>query len=267
MSDSVTGTPYFFGIEDEVLLQRASELRGPYATAEPFPHAVVDDLLPPAAAGAILGAFPTESAFGHLQGEPIASERHQPGKHGLRHARHLASMPEGLADHLARFQGSLFVRFLELLTGIRGLVPDPHLKGAGVHLVRNGGHVDVHLDFNVDPDTGLHRRVNVLLYLNEDWHPGFGGQLELWRSPEEGPVQSIEPRFNRCVIFTAGAGAWHGHPRPLQLPPGRARRSLAFYYYTAAPPDGFPGEHGTLWRGARRQSSPLERLRGWLGGH
>jgi hypothetical protein len=50
----------------------------------------------------------------------------------------------------------------------------------------------------------------------------------------ERQVKSIEPIFNRCVIFNTDADSFHGHPTPLNSPKDVTRKSLALYYYTAS---------------------------------
>jgi hypothetical protein len=67
--------------------------------------------------------------------------------------------------------------------------------------------------------------------LNREWHPAYGGALELWRTPVDGPVRAIAPAFNRAVIFRAGPASLHGVPTPLTCPPERSRKSLAVYYF------------------------------------
>ena len=38
-------------------------------------------------------------------------------------------------------------RFLEALTGIAALIPDPQFRGSGLHFVGPGGRLAVHADF------------------------------------------------------------------------------------------------------------------------
>ena len=40
---------------------------------------------------------------------------------------------------IAQLNAGPFVSFLEELTGIGGLVPDPHLRGGGLHEIRQVG--------------------------------------------------------------------------------------------------------------------------------
>ena len=105
--------------------------------------------------------------------------------------------------------------------GFRSLAPDVDIER-------------VHADFRVHDRLHLHRRMNVIVYLNEDWRDEYGGCLELWDRDMKAKRTSVLPIFNRCVIFNTDADSYHGHPDPLTCPPEVFRRSLALYYYTAS---------------------------------
>jgi hypothetical protein len=101
-----------------------------------------------------------------------------------------------------------------------------------VHWIENGGFLEVHADFNHLKKYNLERRLNLLLYLNENWRDEYNGQLELWDRKTMTMAKAVAPIFNRCVVFSTTKESLHGHPAPLATPPGVARRSLALYYYT-----------------------------------
>jgi hypothetical protein len=126
------------------------------------------------------------------------------------------------------------------------VVPDPHFRGAGLHQILPGGHFKVHADFDMHPRLDLRHRLNVFLYLNEDWDASWGGSLELWDRQMARMVTAILPVSNRLVVFTTTDDSYHGHPDPLACPEGRTRRSMACYYYTATQ-DNRVG-HSTLFR-------------------
>ena len=67
------------------------------------------------------------------------------------------------------------IQFLETLTGIDGVIPDPYFVGGGLHQIKPGGHLEVHADFNRHTKLKLDRRINLLLYLNKDWKDEYGG--------------------------------------------------------------------------------------------
>ena len=126
-----------------------------------------------------------------------------------------------------------FLSFLEKLTGIDGLIPDPYLEGAGLHKIPRGGKLGVHVDFNGHNKMNVYRRLNVLIYLNKDWKEEYGGYFELWDEQQGSCQKKLLPLFNRMAIFSTTSTSFHGHPEPLACPEDRNRISLALYYYTA----------------------------------
>ena len=98
---------------------------------------------------------------------------------------------------MSQLNAAPFMAFLEKLTGIAGLIPDPHLRGGGLHEIRRGGALGVHADFNFYKRLNLFRRLNLLIYLNENWAEEWGGHLELWDRTGKRCVQRIAPIFNR----------------------------------------------------------------------
>lgn len=118
---------------------------------------------------------------------------------------------------------------VESIMGIDGLIADPSMFGAGLHDIDKGGFLKMHTDFNAHPN-GWRRAVNVLVYLNEIWLPEWNGQLILSRDGRSRDA-SIDPVGGRVVMFETTQNTWHGHPDPLDPPPGVTRRSLALYFY------------------------------------
>lgn len=130
-----------------------------------------------------------------------------------------------------------FTKFLENMTGIHGLIPDPEYRGSGIHQTLPGGYLGIHADFNLyEKYDNIHRRVNLLLFLNDDWKPEYGGALELWHRDLKSCGAKYLPIMNRLAVFSSTDFSYHGHPHPLTAPPGRSRRSLALYYYTKTRP-------------------------------
>jgi hypothetical protein len=143
------------------------------------------------------------------------------------------------------------------MSGIADLVADPLLEGGGIHETNQGGHLDVHVDFNVNESTGLYRRLNILVYFNVGWKEEYGGVLDLWDEDVEHCLARITPTFNRAAGFATSATSWHG-VTPVWCPPGWMRRSFAAYYYTKEPPPGWDGvKRSTVFR-----ARPDERWKG-----
>src|SRR6202042_3254254 len=110
------------------------------------------------------------------------------------------------------------------------------------------GRLDVHVDFNYIADRRLHRRLNILIYLNKDWRPEWGGEIELWDPEVKVRHASLSPAFNRCVVFATSDVSYHG-VTAVRCPEGRVRKSFAAYYYTREAPPHWTGEgHSTLFK-------------------
>ncbi len=147
-----------------------------------------------------------------------------------------------------------FLKFISAITSIPKLLYDPDYVGGGTHENRNGQDLDPHIDFNYHPGTRLHRRLNLILFLNSEWEQEWGGALELHRDPSLHPSQdeiaAIVPAFNRCVIFETTEHSWHGFRR-IALPPEKehiSRRSIAVYFYTRErPATETEASHGTIY--------------------
>jgi Rps23 Pro-64 3,4-dihydroxylase Tpa1-like proline 4-hydroxylase len=196
-----------------------------YRNAEPFPYVVIDDFLDPDVLRTVATNFPssTNKQYFDRQQERLKYQ-YQPHQ-----------VSSGLVRNLfAELNSQAFLGFLEEMTGVAGLIPDPHFEGGGLHETKRGGHLGVHADFNIHDQLRLERRLNLLIYLNEDWEEDFGGQLELWNKDMSQCAVRVDPIFGRAVIFSTDLDSFHGHPDPLNCPPDRSRRSIATYYYSAA---------------------------------
>ena len=130
-----------------------------------------------------------------------------------------------------------FINKLTEITGISPLYPDVGLHGGGWHMHGESGKLAIHLDYSIHPKLNLQRKLNLILYLEEDYDPAWGGSLQLWSHDEEKQkplkkVTEVAPRFNRAVLFDTTQHSWHGFPEPIHPPEGKMRKSLAVYYLT-----------------------------------
>ncbi len=215
-----------FYLDEETAFQIGQARMDAYAFAEPFAHAVIDDFLPPEMTEALLAHFPAE---------PKTHDKVYEKGYGGTHKRQISpyDCDAYLRSAFAFFNSAQFIRFIEGITNIQGLIPDPYFSGGGLHETSSGGLLGIHADFQVNEGLQLFRRVNVLIYLNKDWQGAYGGKLELWDKAMTQKVVDVAPIFNRCVIFNTDADSFHGHPDPLTTPENITRKSIALYYYKA----------------------------------
>lgn len=204
---------------------RLTELSSLYRAAVPFPHAVFDDFLDPAPLKEALAAFPDAADpkwrhYVHYNSKKLAQTKRE-------------LIPPAALRVIDELNSPRFLSFLSRLTGIEGLEPDPSLEGGGLHQIVRGGFLNIHADFTSHPHRkDWARRVNVLVYLNEDWKEEYGGHLQLWDQQAKSCVGKVLPVFNRCLVFSTDPTSFHGHPEPLTCPEGRSRKSIALYYFT-----------------------------------
>jgi hypothetical protein len=248
----------------EALMDFAVKKAPGYRAAQPFPHISIDDFVTDAIEQKLQAGFPPADPDLQARDNTDYVDREnkrlpaQLNKLGIRNEQ---AFHPFVRHVLWELQSQPFMMFLERLTGIQNLLPDPRLLGGGTHQTLPGGLLRVHADFNKHRFYDLDRRINLLLYLNEDWQEEYGGHLELWDKDLTACQKRILPIAKRCVIFSTGSDTWHGHPHPLTCPPGRARRSIALYYYTNGRPEAeTKPKHKTLWPLLPGETMPEENL-------
>lgn len=202
-----------------------------YATAKPFNHIVIDDFLNHDVAQYLSINFPDMQDMPVIFREPMSFKGQ------------LSNIDERWPNFSPIFEGlqsNDFRALLSQITNIPLLIEDPILAGGGLHQSPNSGFLDIHVDANFHPiDKSMHRRVNLIIYVNNNWKSSWGGNLEIWSDINLKPnnlIHSIEPKFNRAVIFSTSQISWHG-VTPICCPVGESRKSLALYYYTTTRPD------------------------------
>lgn len=250
----VTRHTRFAVISDVIQPLNRDELRRHFVTADPFPFVVIDNFLDPAFAREVAASYPSfEGARERGLSFDYVNERNKVQ----------ITESEKYPDPVKRLHTAIssqeFRDELSFVTGIPRLLDDPQMVGGGMHVTGPQGRLDVHVDFNVLEDRHWHRRLNILIYLNPEWDPKWGGNIELWDRQVKDCKHSMPPALNRCVIFETSDRSFHG-VSAVQCPPGMVRKSFAAYYYTREAPAGWDGkEHSTVFR-----ARPDERLRGYV---
>jgi hypothetical protein len=227
------------------------ELRTRYQGAKPFPHLVLDNLFSEDVLEAVIAESPALNRKNWLFMEAD----------GLQQVLRMHSAVDlgPTSYQLAAFVHSPgFLYLLSELTGIWQLLPDPYLQGAGHAAMRRDMFMEVHSDRNVAYETGLTRRLAMIIFLNKDWRTEYAGELELWSHDGNSREVSIAPLFNRTVLFEVADPNYHGVPSAIKCPAERARRSFIVYYHTVGGKDGKnPSPHTSVFapRAYRKKES------------
>jgi Rps23 Pro-64 3,4-dihydroxylase Tpa1-like proline 4-hydroxylase len=215
------------------------QLHRDFKSASPFPHLVMDRFLT-LPAEVVSEAFP-DPTWQHWKRFQDAYQ------HQKRACSDIERLPALFQDMVHELSSPTFLAFLEGVTGIRGLIPDPYLTGGGLHSSGPGGILAPHADFHSYGKMALYRRINVLVYLNPEWREEYGGCLELFRKGDSEPTASIVPVYGRMVMFITDDQSIHGFTKPV-VGEDRWRNSLALYYYTSEDTADFAGDGVTYWQ-------------------
>lgn len=214
-----------------------------FKEAQPCQHVVIENFLNPDVADQLFENFPPfetlnvkRKSINEDKAEDYHFERWHPIFSQVRDA----------------VQSEEFCAWLSEMTGIEGLRSTDDSLGSGLHQGKNGSFVDVHVDVNMNPEKGLWRRINLLIYLNKYWKPEYGGDLELWDVEMKTCVKKIPPFHNVAVIFYTDDNSPHGYSR-IQVPEHESRKSFYTYYYT-------PISEGFTYRDSKFLPRPDESL-------
>jgi Rps23 Pro-64 3,4-dihydroxylase Tpa1-like proline 4-hydroxylase len=228
-------------------LDLSKQLSNQYQEAHPFPHIVIDKFLPETILDSVLDEFNKNENWWYDKVK--WTEPYQVNKfywpHDIETANNMPNDLPTISALVNYLNSPIMLKYLEELTGIDNLIGDELLMGGGLHKITSGGKLAIHKDYNVHPVKKMYRRLNLLIYLNKNWKEEWGGNLELWDKDHTKLEVSVEPLFNRAVIFTISEDSLHGHPVPLNTPENVSRNSIALYYFTEVNPSD--NEHSVVF--------------------
>ena len=215
----------------------------------PFPHFIWDNFMEDKIANKARDMFPAEDS----EMWTWKSNDENSIKYMCQNIDKIKTLPT-LYEIIEYLNSENFCKMLSIIFGIPNLVSDMQVGGGGLHMIGNGGFLKIHSDFNVaDTMPDYNRRLNLIYYLSDDWKDEYNGQLELWNTDLTKCQVKLSPIFNRMMCFvTQPEGdtiSWHGHPKPLEVPDGVYRKSIALYYYTKEEPNNiFAEKHKTIYK-------------------
>ena len=215
------------------VLEDALDIQHRFQEAKPFRHVAIDGFLDEEACEGLLRDFPP------FDKRKAINEVGEVGRKAV--VETVADVSPFYARFYRYINSRPFLEAMSELTGIPDLIADETLFGGGTHENLEGQWLDTHVDFNIDERRMLHRRVNLLIYLNKEWEESWGGAIELhsdpW-NPRDDRIEKFLPLFNRAVLFETNEYSWHGFER-IHLPADRkhlSRKSFSIYLYTKTRP-------------------------------
>ena len=207
-------------IDFDYLIQHKENLRLQYLTAQPFPHLVLDGICDEAKLSAMYAGVP--ELENKSRDYVFANNKFEKSNY-----KELGSYFKELNDDLQSNKMNDFLSFIACET----IFVDPKNHGGGLHQGKKNSFLDMHADFNYHPiNTLWFRNMNLLLYLNKDWKPEYGGQLKL-EDARTGKKTILDVPFNRLVLQQTRGWTLHGYDQT-HFPAGIYRTSVATYAYT-----------------------------------
>ena len=205
----------------------AFENKETYSLNNPFPHIVFDNFLPTEIAHALAKDYP------NVENKNNGWKYHKNENTDRYFVEDTRAFGKNLRLFASAVNSRSFLLFLETLTGISSLIPDPYFMGGGAMATGPGGFLKVHVDFNWHQRLQSWRRCNALFYLNPDWKDDWGGELELWSTDGKTKSAEIKPLFNRVVVFTTTKHSFHGQPNETRSPVDQFRKVFSAFYYAS----------------------------------
>lgn len=201
--------------------------------AEPFRHWVIEDLIDPLRRKAAFYGLPKRDWSGWVRYDSDCERAKRTCTFlDLQLPGCLGYPPQAV---LAELEAPALVGALAQLAGVEGLQTDSLRWGAGIHVTDPGGHLNCHLDYALH-ESGLERRINLIVFLVPEWREEWGGAFELYDQAGRAVAERIYPAPGRAVVWEAGDLAYHGTQR---VHPGcPLPRITAATYYLAPPRPG-----------------------------
>lgn len=229
----------FAGPSDVFQLPPLESASVSYRAAKPYPHLVVDGFFRPD----IFRLVQQELVPGKSNFRQVFTDEFQTNKT----ISTGDAVPPLISLLAAKFAAPQMLRYLESLTGLKRLIPDPYYNTdyGYYHIVGAGGVLGSHVDHSRHSTLNVPHVLNIVVYLTENWDPADGGALCLYDASGKEIVTRVTCDANRAMIFACTPAAYHG-VEPIQESSGRRRHSLYFAYYSVealpvAAPEVFPG--------------------------
>lgn len=217
--------------------EKVQELYQQFQQAKPYKHLVMDNFLKEEIAETLHTHFPpTEKLAKHYDG--LNENKSEGANFGDFHPAFAELRRDLMSKELATWMSAV--------TGIADVFVTDDNLGCGLHEGKNGSFLDVHIDFNIHAEKNVHRRLNMLIYMNKDWKPEYGGDLEMWNADMTNCDKKVAPIFNRAVIFETNEISYHGYSK-INVPAGMTRKSIYTYFYTVTREDAVK-YHDTIFK-------------------
>jgi len=243
LTERLTNKKDYFGswMQNEEMIK---EYKDVFFNNKPFEHIIIPNFLNESYAELIYENFPVDVDSGkwHEYNNPIEY------KYAF---DDIDNAPRSIKKIFNLFSCKEIVNVFSNISGIETLEYDPYLHGAGLHIHKKDGKLDMHLDYEKHPFLDKERRLNIILYMSKDWKEEWNGDTQLWNKDMSECIVRSYVKFNTAIIFKTNESSWHGLPDKIVCPEGVLRKSIAYYYISpleSSPNDDKIGNDGSGYR-------------------
>ena len=204
-------------------IQKIADLKSRFNNTAPFKYIVIDNFLEKDLARKITDSFPSMDSM-------------KTKYKGLNENKAEDSTFENFSEPIQQLNhfisSAYFIEWISSITGFEDLQSINDRLGAGLHQGGNNSFLDIHIDYNIHPVKKLHRKLNLIIFFNEEWKTNWGGLLELW--DKTNCFEKITPAFNRMVLFECNEISYHGYDC-INCAENITRRSYYHYFFCGVP--------------------------------
>jgi hypothetical protein len=182
---------------------------------KPFRYAVLDNFLKKEVCDELAESYPPiDSPVWYKFRDELHGEKNVFEK-GMLGISNIEELPEIAFKVIQELNSREFVEILRKITDIEELKNDVYNnigQWAGIRAMTPGGYQAIHSDARKHPHLGVEKRITLVGYLNKNWEPSHKGVTEIWNDDMTECVDSVDPVYNRILIFENTEKSHHGVP-------------------------------------------------------
>ena len=178
----------------------------------PYFHIIIDNFFDPVQLKELVFEWPTEEVLWNKPREKIENKTNL-----LEHGMRSINDKEKLSKNWKNFFNFVhhnddFINQIRNLVRDKNITTDETYNWSGLRENLPGSYQLIHSDAIAHPNTGFEKRFTIMIYF-DDPNIVRNGCLELWDDEMKSCEVSIEPFFNRLVIFECTSTSYHGVPK------------------------------------------------------
>ena len=179
---------------------------------DPYFHIIIDNFFDASQLRELLSDWPSEGAVWNTTRKEINKKANllESGIRAINSTDKLTTSWKNFFNFV--HHEDVFANCIRNLVNEEGIAPDETYNWSGLRENFPSSYQLIHSDALIHPVTGFEKRFTVMIYF-DDPKVVREGDLELWDNEMSSCKVSIQPFFNRVVIFECTPTSYHGVPK------------------------------------------------------